>query len=151
MTAKLFKKIRKPFIQMGLIVLIAIGFMAAMTGCAGGKSDEEIIGELGQKFMVALYKSDKALAKEICNKTGYETFEQLSSMVALGSMGMNKDLDDAVLISKLDLIDVKMVNDKKGVARIMDTLSDTPKTYSIPAEKDADGNWKVCVTKQSFN
>lgn len=135
---------------MCLIILIAFGFMATMTGCAEGKSDEEIIGEAGQKFMIALYTSNNELAKQVCNKTGYETFEQLSGMVALGTMGMNKDIDEAVLISKLDIMDVKMLNDKKGVATIMSTLSDKPTEYAIPAEKDADGNWKVCVTKQSF-
>ncbi len=151
MTHTICQVIKKTLVQRGLAIIFVIGLMATMNGCGNGKSDEEIIGELGQKFMLALYTSNKDMAKEICNKTGYETFEQLSSMVKLATMGMNEQADEALIISKLDVVDVKMVSEKKGVANILSYLDDEPKEYSIPAEKDENGNWKVCVTKQSFN
>ena len=145
------RKVKQQFKVLGFALCAMTIIASLLTGCSLGKSDEAVIGELAQKFMVALYTSNKDLAKEICNKTGYETFETLSGMIAMGSMGMNQQLDESVIVSKVDVIEVKMINENKGVATVMSTLGDKPAQYAIPAEKDADGNWKICVTKQSFN
>lgn len=134
-----------------LLTAILSATMFCFTSCKSGPTDEEIIADLGQKFMLALFTSNDELAKSICNKTGYETFETLGGMMALGTMGMNKDLDEAAILADLEVIEVKLISESKGVAQILCTLGDEPKTFAIPAEKDANGEWKVSVTKQSFN
>ena len=138
------------FKSLSLVFVFVLGL--GLVGCKpSGPTDEEIIGQLGEKFMIALYRGDKETAKQICNQTGYETFEQLSSAIALGSLGLNTQLDEAVIAGKLDLVGVKKLSETKGIAKIMDTMGEKPQTHSIPVEKDSDGNWKVAVTKQSFN
>lgn len=132
-------------------ILLALAMVIGLVGCHSGPTDEEIIGKNGEQFMLALYSSNDDLAKKICNETGYETFKQLSSIMTMGTFGTNSTIDDAVLIGKIHLKEVKMISEDKGIAQITSDLDDTPKTYSIPSVKDADGNWKVAVTKQSFN
>ncbi len=135
-------------LSLALCAVLALGLF----GCgAAGPSDEEIIGSLGEKFMIALYTSDKDTAKEICNSTGYDTFKSLSGAIALGTMGMNREIDETLLASKITLLEAKKISETKGYAKVFDSCPNEPATYTIPCEKDADGNWKVAVTKQSFN
>ncbi len=135
-----------------LSLVLCAALSLGLLGCgAAGPSDEEIIGSLGEKFMVALYTSDTDTAKEICNSTGYDTFKSLSGAIALATMGMNSEVDETGIASKITLLEAKKTSDTKGYAKVFDTCPDEPATYTIPCEKDADGNWKVAVTKQSFN
>ncbi len=139
-------------LSLALCAVLALGLLGCGAAGPSRPSDEEIIGSLGEKFMVALYTSDTDTAKEICNSTGYDTFKSLGGAIALATFGMNSEIfDETLLVSKITLLEARKISDTKGYAKILSDLGDKPATYTIPCEKDADGNWKVAVTKQSFN
>ena len=136
----------------GLMVVVT-----CFTGCSG-QSDEETTADLAQMFMVALYSQDAELAKEICNETGYATYEALSGMLAMASMGMyqemaaaDRDAMVANIIANVDVMDVKIINENRAVVTLLSMMTDEPQRIAIPLEKDADGEWKVAVTKAAFN
>ena len=152
MTSKMKKTL---LLFAAFLTLAMFGFTSCSKGPSDeeikGPSDEEIIGDLGQKFMLALITSNDELAKSICNQTGYETFQAIGGLMSFGTAGLNKNLDEAAILGDLEVLEVKMLSETKGVAKIISTAGDVPKIVSIPTEKNAAGEWKVAVTKQSFN
>ncbi len=133
----------------------ALLICGSFCGC-GGPSDEEVIADLGEKFMVAMYAGNDAMAKEICNATGYETYVAMRDLISMASLGLmdvlaeGQNLEEMVY-AKVNTVRVKKLSETRGVAVVLDTIGDEPAEYSIPVEKDADGEWKVAVTKAAFN
>ena len=116
-----------------------------------GSTDEEIISDLALKFMVALFTSNDKLAKSICNQKGYETYQALSGVVTLGTLGANTQLDETAILADVDVVEVKKIGKTKAVAKLLCTHGGDFKSLNVPVEKNSKGEWKVAVTKQTLN
>ena len=153
--------IKKSCSHLGLAIIAIAVVASSLTGCSKGKSDEEVIkgksdeeviGEIAEKFLLAMYTQNEALAKEICNDTAFESFKSKSDWTIKEAIKLALGEDEAAIISKINVVRVKMISKNKGVATVHSSVLDfldepSIGEYGIPAEKDDKGNWKISVKK----